>query len=191
MLAGVPRVQHNGFVLMLRQRVFENPPRVVGAFLSSGGEQLLKELWRSAGRGAARVQQAELLPNQPGPDRHAELTFQCMRTTTTGQPLVIVTLPEPQRSHEAYYVGITMPADPALQHDLDAARERVRFFVLYKFGGPDRTRRTDLCEYRKEGELTYNIGAPATVEGFAAAIDERLAHPPARPVVVTRGVPPV
>ena len=83
-------------------------------------------------------------------------------------------MPRPQRRGEAYLVGLVLPADESLRNDPQRARAAAEMFVLNR-GSTETGRTTDLCGWRADGkELTYNIGAPPSVEGFHARVQEKL-----------------
>ena len=170
--AGMPRPQYRAFLHRLRELYFKDPFRYLSMIWSDEGEWFARQLWREVGWQTARLKTLEhgTLPDDG---------FSVHRMhTRDGRALAIITLPTPQRRHETYMVGLVLPRNDSLKEDLNRARRSARLFVLDKY---ELSRDTDFCEWTWKGrELTYNIGAPKSPEGFAEAIESKLRA--ARPV---------
>lgn len=173
-LEGFPRWNVMSFVERVRKLTFDDPVTLVRILFSNTGEARVKLIWREAGTARSPLQRPE-----DGPMRDTGLSLRAMRLPT-GHLLAVIQLPEPERHGEAYFLGIALPDDVSLEHDLDRARRSARFFYLDRFGGPDSSRNTDFCEKRwPDRTFTYNVGTGRAVEGFVRAIQEKLAVPSA------------
>jgi len=162
-----PRVQWVGFVSELQDLVFRDPYVFMSRLCADDGKAFVKRLWVEVGSKMARVK------------RPAEAADPAMEVRQfrfrDGRAMAVVCLPAPQQAREAYFVGVVLPQDDSLKQDIPRARTAVRYFVLNRFGGPDKTRTTDLCAWTdNRKELTYNVGAPTTPEGFARAVEAKL-----------------
>jgi hypothetical protein len=92
-----------------------------------------------------------------------------------GRAIAVITAPRPEHKNEPLLIGVVLPSDPGLKDDLRRARRSAHFFVLNEGGAGSSGRDTDLCGWTPDGKhLTYNVGAPRDVEGFARAVDAKL-----------------
>src|SRR3954471_13328939 len=181
LLAGMPRLQHRRFVDRLRDAAFADPRGVVATLSGNNATGLLNRLWGESRNDAQRAGATITRADASGAERFKP----AMQTDGPAEPLraravpaadgwslAVVTLPPPERNHEAYFVGVAVPAAAVAGRDNDAARRGVRYFVLNKWGSD---RPSDFIEYTTAGrELTYNVGTDLKVEAFAEVIAEKL-----------------
>jgi hypothetical protein len=165
-LANPPRPQRIGFVYRLRDTFFNDPSRCMNLLCSPEGPAWLHQAWREA---HARF------TTDPPPTTHLELKPMQLHD---GRRIAVIQWPEPVRDGEAYLLAVVLPSDTSLQTDLPRARQALRVFVLNRFGGPGAARSTDLCAWMiqrgKMRHLTYNVGAPQSIEGFAQTVENKL-----------------
>ena len=166
-LSGMPRPQQFAFVIRLRDLVFSDPHRFMMMLFSEEKNWFVRGLWRECGAKAKRISDAG-----GSPEEGISVSQMQLRD---GRALAVVKMPERVEEHETMFVGIVLPRDETLARDITRARQQVRFFYLNRYGGPDRSRTTDLCGWTIKKQLrTYNVGAPPTEQGFAEAIEKKL-----------------
>jgi len=166
MVARRPRAQRVKFARELRDLVFRDPFAFMSRLCADDRRAFVQSLWKEVGWKVARG-------GQRSADHEAEIDVKRL-SFSDGRAIAVVCLPPPERDREAYFVGVVLPQDESLKRDLPRARRVVRYFVLNR-GSMETGRSTDLCAWTPEGrELTYNIGAPKSPEGFARAVEEKL-----------------
>ena len=160
----MPRPQSSIFVLRLRDIVFREPAQIMMRLWAEDRVAFVKGLWKEVGWPVARHGLPAGLPSDGMEVYRLHIP--------DGRAIAVVKMPEAQRKHETLLIGIVLPEDESLKHDLIRARHEVRFFFL---NGWASGRDTDLCGWTIERELrTYNVGAPRDPEGFARALGAKL-----------------
>jgi hypothetical protein len=181
-MRNMPRAQPSLFVIRLRDLVFNDPFTCMNLLWSEGRDAFVRGLWHEAGwkvpRGRARVALPGGVPGEV-PAEQSDLPADGMSVhrlhLLDGRAIAVITAPPPQRKYEPLLIGVVLPSDPRLKDDLTLARRSAHFFVLNEGGVGNSGRDTDLCGWTLDKKhLTYNVGAPRDVEGFARAVDAKL-----------------
>jgi hypothetical protein len=160
-----PDVQQTAFVLQLRDLVFSNPYAYMTSLCTADGRLFVQRLWGEVGWKVARARQSTTTVD-PAMDVQ-QFRF------SDGRTIAVVCMPPTQHSHETIFIGVVLPMHPALKEDLSRAQQLVRFFILNRWGGSNRT--TDLCGWTiTKEQRTYNIGAPQNPQGFAGVVEAKL-----------------
>jgi hypothetical protein len=165
-IANRARPQPVIFLQRLREFVFKNPIGARQILLSESARSVVRKIWADS---KPPPQQRVGEPALP-PDGLAVHSFHL----TDGRTLVVVTMPPPQRTHEAHLAAIVFPTDALFQSNPIRARAMTRFFLLDR-GSSETGRETDLRGYTAAGEERwYNVGAPTDPARFAGAIVEKM-----------------
>jgi hypothetical protein len=152
--------------IVLRQLFFHNPPAFVAA-LASRGEELVKQIWDDVGE---KIEQAE--------DEAVQLPSQGLACSThdigSGAVAVIVSLPPPEETPEAHFVGLVLrPPRKKLWGLLGTEKEMARYITLeHGINIIEGGERTVLCEWSGESHLNMGNGPEATVSAFVHKLAE-------------------
>ena len=142
------RTQHYKFAhVVLRDLFFENRDKLYqDIFYTKDG---LIELWYEIGK--------FYIENFEGPKFLDSLGLTIERKETENHSLFIITLPKPENSPEAYFVGMTVPYNSS-----DKAR-----YITLEYGMDTKSHPyTVLCEWDGKTHLNYGEGEEPTVEAF-------------------------
>jgi len=175
----VERLQHRAFVSKLRELVFSDPFRFMNMLCSKESEWFVKGLWKQVGDEVGRMRVPENAAAGEGGVMHPlrlsdeGLGVERVRLDN-GNVLAVVRMPRPEETGETIMAGVVLPPDERLKEDVARARKLVRFFVVNRWRGE---RSTDFCQWRVNGkQLTYNVGAPTDTNGFAVAVQKKMAE---------------
>ncbi len=152
--------------IALRQLFFHNPPAFVAA-LASRGEELAKQIWDDVGE---KIEEDE--------GEAVRLPSQGLACSThdigSGAVAVIVSLPPPEETTEAYFVGLVLRLpQKKLWGLLGTEKGMARYITLERGiniieGGE----RTFLCEWSGDDHLNMGDGPDPTVSAFAHKLAE-------------------
>lgn len=154
----------------LRSVAFAQPLGFFGILASEESEKFLGELLESV---TEECQEREPRPNFSASDLH-------VRTGRVwNYPCVVIEMPEPRATAEAFFVGAVLFVEMAEDADPPENPE-LRYFTLEKGMNIEESQpRTVFCEWTAEGShLNFGDGPPATVKDFTSAIEGHLFEAP-------------
>lgn len=151
--------------IALRQLFFYNPPACVGA-LAGRGAELVKQIWDDVGE---KVQESD--------EEARPLSSQGLDCSThevgEGTVAVVVTLPRPEKTAEAHFVGLVLRMPRKRLWGLLGRGKGVARYITLEHGvnieGGDRT---VLCEWSGQSHLNMGNGPEATVSAFVQKLSE-------------------
>jgi hypothetical protein len=151
----------------LRSVAFAQPLGFFGILASEEAENFLGELLESV---TEECQERERRPDFKAAD------LQVHTGRVGNYPCVVIEMPEPRGTTEAFFVGAVLLVELA-EDEEPPENPELRYFTLEKGMQMEEMQpRTVFCEWTAEGShLNFGDGPPATVKDFTAAIEEHLA----------------
>jgi hypothetical protein len=164
-----PRRHHYMFAhVALRQIISQEPTKWVALLHSEKSEEILRQLWDTV---YTTIHQRE--PDAPRLD---PLGLCAHPRRIADFPCVIVEMPMPEGTTEAYFVGIVLRVKFEGQPAVPLAPP-LRYFTLERGASlQPGMRRTVLCEWTDTAHLNFGGGPQPTVEAVAEAIAKMLAR---------------
>jgi hypothetical protein len=150
--------------VVLRQIFFQNPAGVVAA-LTNRGDEILRKIWAEVGEKITEDKGALVALSPAG--------LTCMATKLGGNTTaVIVTLPPPEASPEAYFVALVYRPEHKRLYGILGKQTRLARYVTLELGinAFDGEKTTVLCEWAGDMHLNTGTGPVATKEAFISRL---------------------
>lgn len=144
----------------LRQVALEDPLMYLGVLASPDAEPFLASLFQSVcNHCSERGEKPDFKPSD----------LQIHRTRVNGFPCVIVEMPPPIATAEAYFTALIGFLDPS-QKIAEDTKVEARYFTLEHGFNLDGTPRTVMCEWDNESHMNFGSGPSPTVGEFIRAL---------------------
>ena len=146
----------------LRQIALSDPSQFVDVVTSANAGPFL----------AAIFQSIEERSGQKFPLRSSDLSIHSVRIKNF--PSVVIQLPEPQETAEAFMVALVITMAPSAQSATSTPQSVARYFTLEKGFTLTDEARTVLAEWIRDRHSNYGDGPVATVDAFCQAISQHV-----------------
>ncbi len=146
----------------LRQIALSDPLQFLDVVTSSNAGPFL----------AAIFQSVEERSGQKFPFRSSDLSIHSVRIKNF--PSVVIQLPEPQETAEAFMVALVITMAPSPQSAISNQQSVARYFTLEKGFTLTDEARTVLAEWTTDRHSNYGDGPVATVDAFCKAISQHV-----------------